>query len=156
RPIVVRCQFISAAFHDDRDAPRYCSASPSRRTTSSHAELCHAVHPMVAFAHGRAMLARYPAVPGSPHDDHWPWYDTFMQNTELEALACRTFPAAMRIIILPAGDPGATLFHDADAMWQAAGIAATSWDEATGTLYLRRLPSATGLSQEPSSPGPSI
>ncbi|MDP9315711.1 MAG: hypothetical protein M3R24_33430 [Chloroflexota bacterium] len=32
------------------------------------------------------------------------------------------------------------MFHDADAAWQAAGIAATSWDEATGTLYLRRLP----------------
>ncbi|MDP9315052.1 MAG: hypothetical protein M3R24_29985 [Chloroflexota bacterium] len=29
------------------------------------------------------------------------------------------------------------MFHDADAAWQAAGIAATSWDEVTGTLYLR-------------------
>ncbi len=98
------------------------------------------------------MLARYPAVPCSPHDDHWPWYDTFMQNTELEALARRTFPAAMRIIILPAGDPGATLFHDADAMWQAAGIAATSWDAATGTLYLRRLPPPPGQRPEPGLP----
>lgn len=35
---------------------------------------------------------------------------------------------------------GGTLFHDADAEWQSAGIAATSWDAATGTLYLRRLP----------------
>ncbi len=63
-----------------------------------------------------------------------------MQNTELEALARRAFPAATRIISLDASNPGGTLFHDADAAWQAAGIAATSWDEATGTLYLRRLP----------------
>ncbi|MDP9313749.1 MAG: hypothetical protein M3R24_23200 [Chloroflexota bacterium] len=63
-----------------------------------------------------------------------------MQNADLEVLARQAFPSATRIIIMPAGDPGATLFHDADATWLAAGIAATSWDEATGTLYLRRLP----------------
>lgn len=63
-----------------------------------------------------------------------------MQDTKIEALARQTFPSATRIIILAASDPGGTLFHDADAEWQSAGIAATSWDAATGTLYLRRLP----------------
>ncbi len=67
-------------------------------------------------------------------------------NTELEALARRAFPTATRIIILAAVDPGGTLFHDADAEWQAAGVAVTSWDEATGTLYLQRLPPPTGAS----------
>ncbi|MDP9311817.1 MAG: hypothetical protein M3R24_13210 [Chloroflexota bacterium] len=63
-------------------------------------------------------------------------------DTTLEPLARQAFPAARRSSILAVGDPGATLFHDADAAWQATGIAATSWDEATGTLYLRRLPPA--------------
>lgn len=63
-----------------------------------------------------------------------------MQNTELEALARRAYPDAARIIILDAGNPGKTLFHDADAVWEAASIAATSWDPTTGLLYLRRLP----------------
>ncbi len=67
-----------------------------------------------------------------------------MHDTELEALARQAFPAATQIIILEAGNPGGTLFHDADAKFQAAGIAATSWDEATGTLYLRRLPPPRG------------
>ncbi len=75
-----------------------------------------------------------------------------MQNAELEVLARQAFPTATRIIILPAGDPGATLFHDADAAWQAAGIAATSWDAATGTLYLRRLPPPRALRSEPQHP----
>ncbi len=74
-----------------------------------------------------------------------------MQNAELEVLARQAFPTATRIIILPAGDPGGTLFHDADATWQAAGIAATSWDAATGTLYLRRLPPPRALRSEPRS-----
>ncbi|MDP9314212.1 MAG: hypothetical protein M3R24_25590 [Chloroflexota bacterium] len=73
-------------------------------------------------------------------------------DTTLEALARRAFPATTRIIILAAGDPGGTLFHDADAAWQAAGIAATSWDESTGTLYLRRLPLRTA-GPEPGLPG---
>ena len=63
-----------------------------------------------------------------------------MQHAELDALARRHFPAAQRVIILDAGDPGGMLFHDAAAELQAAGIAATSWQEATGTLYLRRMP----------------
>ena len=63
-----------------------------------------------------------------------------MQLAELEALARRHFPAAWRVIILPTGDPGGMLFHDAAAELQPAGIAATSWQEATGTLYLRRMP----------------
>jgi hypothetical protein len=63
-----------------------------------------------------------------------------MQDTELEALVRRAFPDAARIIILDAGNPGETLFHDADAAWEAAGIAATSWNPTTGILYLRRLP----------------
>ena len=63
-----------------------------------------------------------------------------MQHAEFEVLARRLFPAARRVIILPAGDPGGMLFHDADAELQAAGIAATSWQAATGTLYLRRMP----------------
>ncbi|MDP9313286.1 MAG: hypothetical protein M3R24_20780 [Chloroflexota bacterium] len=71
-----------------------------------------------------------------------------MHDPELEALAHRAFPTATRII-LAAGDPGGTLFHDADADWEAAGIAATSWDEATGTLYLRRLPPPRALRSEP-------
>ncbi len=67
------------------------------------------------------------------------WYHAPMQHTELDALARRHFPAARRIIILPAGDPGGMLFHDAHAELQDAGIAATSWQEATGTLYLRQM-----------------
>ncbi|MDP9316944.1 MAG: hypothetical protein M3R24_39825 [Chloroflexota bacterium] len=71
------------------------------------------------------------------------WYHIDMHDdTTLEALARQAFPTATRIIILDAGNPGGTLFHDADAEWQAAGIAATSWDETTCTLYLRRLPPA--------------
>ncbi len=76
-----------------------------------------------------------------------------MQDTELEALARRAFPAAKQIIILDAGNPGATLFYDADAKFQAAGIAATSWDEATSTLYLRRLSQPRVASSEPGQPG---
>ncbi len=79
-----------------------------------------------------------------------PWYDSAMQNAELEVLAHQAFPTATRII-LPAGDPGGTLFHDADAEWQAAGIGATSWVEGTGTLYLRRLPPPRALRSEPRS-----
>ncbi len=78
-----------------------------------------------------------------------------MHDTEIEALARRAFPAATQIIILDAGNPGGTLFHDADAEFQAAGIAATSWDEVTGTLYLRRLPPRPESRSKPSSPGPS-
>ena len=74
------------------------------------------------------------------HQDAAAWYHTPMQHAELEALARRHFPAARRVIILPAGDPGGMLFHDATAELQAAGIAATSWQVATGTLYLRRMP----------------
>ncbi|MDQ5850979.1 MAG: hypothetical protein M3380_02690 [Chloroflexota bacterium] len=74
------------------------------------------------------------------HQDAAAWYHAPMQHTELEALARRHFPAVQRVIILTAGDPGGMLFHDADAELQAAGIAATSWQEATGTLYLRRMP----------------
>ncbi len=87
-----------------------------------------------------------------PHRDRLPWYDTVMQDTELEALARRAFPAATQIIILDAGNPGATLFHDADGEFQAAGIAATSWDPATGTLYLRRLPPPRELRLEQGPP----
>ncbi|MDQ5850622.1 MAG: hypothetical protein M3380_00865 [Chloroflexota bacterium] len=74
------------------------------------------------------------------HQDTSTWYHTPMQHAELEALARRHFPAARQVIILPAGDPGGMLFHDANAELQAAGIAATSWQAATGTLYLRRVP----------------
>lgn len=101
---------------------------------------CFASRRMLWWALPTADRRRPDAVPCSPHDDHWPWYDIALQNIELEAVARRAFPEATRIIILAAGDPGGTLFHDVDAEWQAAGIAATSWDEATGTLYLRRLP----------------
>ncbi len=75
-----------------------------------------------------------------------------MHDTELEALARRAFPKANRIIILDAGNPGGTLFHDADAAFQAAGIAATSWDEATGVLYLRRLPPGSAPQRDPPAP----
>ena len=68
------------------------------------------------------------------------WYHTPMQHAELEAVARRHFPAAQRVIILPACDPGGMLFHDAAAELQAVGIAATSWQAATATLYLRQLP----------------
>ena len=74
------------------------------------------------------------------HQDPAAWYHTPMQHAELEVLARRHFPAARPVIILPAGDPGGMLFHDAAAELQAAGIAATSWQAATGTLSLRRLP----------------
>ena len=74
------------------------------------------------------------------HQDTSAWYHTSMQHAELEALARRHFPAARRVIILPAGGPGGMLFHDAAAELQAAGIAATSWQAATATLYLRRMP----------------
>jgi hypothetical protein len=67
-----------------------------------------------------------------------------MHDTEIEALARRAFPAATRIIILDAGNPGGTLFHNADAEFQVTGIAATSWNADTGTLYLRRLPPSPG------------
>ena len=72
--------------------------------------------------------------------DASPWYHTPRQHAELDALARRHFPAAQRVIILPAGDPGGMLFHDAAAELHAAGIAATSWQAATATLYLRRMP----------------
>ncbi|MDP9315717.1 MAG: hypothetical protein M3R24_33460 [Chloroflexota bacterium] len=75
-----------------------------------------------------------------------------MQDTELEALARRAFPKANRIIILDAGNPGGTLFHDANAEFQAAGIAATSWDQTTRVLYLRRLP--PGSAPQPAPPAP--
>ena len=74
------------------------------------------------------------------HQDPAAWYHTPMQHAELDALARRHFPAARPVIILPAGDPGGMLFHDAAAELQAAGIAATSWQAATGTLSLRRMP----------------
>ncbi len=63
-----------------------------------------------------------------------------MQDSELEALARQAFPIATQIIILSPGNPGGMLFHDADAVLQAAGIAATSWNPQTGVIYLRRLP----------------
>ncbi|HEX6293041.1 MAG TPA: hypothetical protein VFZ66_27915 [Herpetosiphonaceae bacterium] len=75
-----------------------------------------------------------------------------MQDTELEALARRAFPDATRIIILAAGDPGWTLFQDADADLQTAGIAATSWNPTTGVLYLRRLPPSRGAGPTPPPP----
>ena len=76
-----------------------------------------------------------------------------MHDTNLEALARQAFPAATRIIILDAGNPGGTLFHDADAEFQAAGIAAASWDENRGILYLRRLPPAPAPGPEARSSG---
>ncbi len=75
-----------------------------------------------------------------------------MQDTELEALARLAFPTVTRIIILDAGNPGGTLFHDADAEFQAAGIAATSWDQTTRVLYLRRLPPESKPHTEPEPP----
>ncbi len=78
-----------------------------------------------------------------------PWYDTAMHDTELEALARRAFPDATQIIILAASDPGWTLFQDADAALEAAGIAATSWNPTTRVLYLRRLPPARGPGPTP-------
>ncbi len=90
---------------------------------------------------------------GAAPDSYMSWYDINMHDdTVLEVLARRAFPGATRIIILAAGDPGGTLFHDADTVWQAAGIAATSWDEATSTLYLRRLPPPRRLHCEPGPP----
>ncbi len=79
-----------------------------------------------------------------------------MQDIELEALARRAFPEAKRIIILDAGNPGGTLFHDANAAFQAVGIAATSWDEATGVLYLRRLPPGSAPQRDPPSVMPPV
>ena len=38
-----------------------------------------------------------------------------MQDTDLDVLVRQAFPDAVRIIILDAGNPGDTLFHDADA-----------------------------------------
>ncbi len=77
-----------------------------------------------------------------------------MQDTELETLARRAFPDATQIIILAASDPGWTLFQDADAAWEAAGIAATSWDPTTRVVYLRRLPPTRGAGlTAPPAPG---
>lgn len=62
-----------------------------------------------------------------------------MHDTELEVLVRQAFPGATQIIILAPGNPGGMLFHDADAVLQAARISATSWNPMTGVLYLRRL-----------------
>ena len=72
-----------------------------------------------------------------------------MLNTELETLARRAFPDATQIVLLAASDPGWTLFQDADAALEAAGIAATSWNPTTGVLYLRRLPPDRGAGPTP-------
>jgi hypothetical protein len=79
-----------------------------------------------------------------------------MHDTELETLALKAFPAATQIIILAAGNPGGMLFHDADAVLQAAGIAATSWNPATGVLYLRRLPTEHMSQRDPNAPKRSV
>ncbi len=76
-----------------------------------------------------------------------------MQDTELDTLACRAFRAAPQIIILAPGDPGGTLFHDAGAEFQVAGITATSWDPTTCVLYLRRFPPEPVPRREPGPPG---
>ncbi len=75
-----------------------------------------------------------------------------MQDVDLYALARQHFPAATQIIILAAGDPGGMLFHDAHPELQAAGIAATSYDAATGRLVLRRLPPPDALRPTPRLP----
>ncbi len=79
-----------------------------------------------------------------------------MHDTELEVLARRFFPAATQIIILAAGNPGGMLFHDANMVLQAAGIAATSWNPETSVLYLRRLPHDHMHQRGPESPTRSI
>ncbi len=79
-----------------------------------------------------------------------------MHDTEIEALARTTFPAATQIIILAAGDPGGMLFHDADMVLQADGIAATSWNPTTGVLYLRRLPPEHVPQRDPNAPKRSV
>ncbi len=72
-----------------------------------------------------------------------------MHDADLHALVRQHFPAATQIIMLAAGDPGGMLFHDADPALQAAGIAATSYDAASGHLYLRRLPPPDALPPTP-------
>ncbi len=84
------------------------------------------------------------------------WYDIVMHNSELEVLARQVFPAARQITILSPGNPGGMLFHDADAVLQAAGIAATSWNPETGVLYLRRLPPEHVPQRSPESPTRSV